>query len=284
METRLLSVFLNIFYCISDVFPLLHVSSGNIIINGTRGARILWRCHHTFSEPFQPEKSSIFWQGFKNSDIVLHFYKNGQEEFYHQHKSFHNRTTIFPDQLPLGNFSLIIEKLTLQDDQITVQVIFMSEGKPTEKLCQTTLYVAARFQEPKIKINQAEDMATCSTKGGYPKPDIKWRSGDGRTVLKPRVPPTVKPEEDGTYSVTSSANITRFNNVTCEVYNPTSKEILRTSYQQPPASNSPVAIVIISILIIIIILAVVMIVVRNRGDSSSQPDPVDKCPGQDTEV
>ncbi|KAF3695193.1 Butyrophilin subfamily 1 member A1 [Channa argus] len=142
-------------------------------------------------------------------------------------------------------------------------------------------------------------MATCSTKGGYPKPDIKWRSGDGRTVLKPRVPPTVKPEEDGTYSVTSSANITRFNNVTCEVYNPTSKEILRTSYQQPPASNSPVAIVIISILIIIIILAVVMIVVRRwRADllipSAQRKEPTDgllaerepsyAAPGQNAKV
>lgn len=28
--------------------------------------------------------------------------------------------------------------------------------------------------------------ATCSTKGGYPKPELKWSSGDGGTGLEPR--------------------------------------------------------------------------------------------------
>ncbi|KAK2839402.1 hypothetical protein Q5P01_013142 [Channa striata] len=255
MEKRILSVFLFVF---SVVFPLLHASSGNLIVNGTRGSSLFWLCHHTFNEPFQPDKCSIFWQGYKGSDIVLHVYKNGQEEFHHQHESFQNRTTIFLDQLPLGNFSLIIEKLMLQDDEIAVKVIFISEGKPAKKLCQTTLYVAAPFQEPKIEINQAENTATCSTKGGYPKPELKWTSEDGR-ILKLRKLPVIKKENDGTYSVISTVNITGLNNVTCEIYNPTSKETLRMSHKEPVTPPATGTIISISIIIIIIIIIMTII-------------------------
>lgn len=124
------------------MFLLLEVSSANISINGTRGDPLLWSCHYIFSEPFQPEQSLIFWQGYKKMDIVLHIYRKGQQEFHYQSQSFQNRTTVFPDQLPSGNFSLVIEPLMLQDNQIFIEVIFLSENKPTKKLCQTTVYVA----------------------------------------------------------------------------------------------------------------------------------------------
>lgn len=43
----------------------------------------------------------------------------------------------------------------------------------------------APFQEPNVEINQTEMTATCSTKGGYPKPELKWSSGDEGTGLEP---------------------------------------------------------------------------------------------------
>ncbi|GLD51548.1 CD276 antigen homolog [Lates japonicus] len=116
------------------------------------------------------------------------------------------RTKIFPDLLSSGNFSLIIEPLMLKDDQTSLEVVFMQGNKEREKPCQLTLYVAVPFQEPETEINQANMTATCRTKGGYPKPEIKWSSGDGRTILE--VQTKMTSEEDGTYSVSSTANIT----------------------------------------------------------------------------
>lgn len=69
--------------------------------------------------------------------------------------------------------------------------------------------------------------ATCSTKGGYPKPELKWSSGDGGTGLEPRELETnITVEEDATYSISSTVNITGFQKVTCRVYNPTSNQTL----------------------------------------------------------
>lgn len=85
----------------------------------------------------------------------------------------------------------------------------------------------APFQEPNVEINQTEMTATCSTKGGYPKPELKWSSGDGGTGLEPRELETnITVEEDATYSISSTVNITGFQKVTCRVYNPTSNHTL----------------------------------------------------------
>uniref|UniRef100_A0A4W6E1Q9 Ig-like domain-containing protein n=1 Tax=Lates calcarifer TaxID=8187 RepID=A0A4W6E1Q9_LATCA len=192
-----------------------------------RGARCLWLCQHTVNEPFQPEQTYIYWQGQNNSNTVVHVYSRGTEEYQHQSKSFNNRTKIFPDLLSSGNFSLIIEPLMLKDDQTSLEVVFMQGNKEREKPCQLTLYVAVPFQEPETEINQANMTATCRTKGGYPKPEIEWSSGDGRTILE--VQTKMTSEEDGTYSVSSTADITGLQKVTCRVYNPTLNQTLSAS-------------------------------------------------------
>ena len=89
----------------------------------------------------------------------------------------------------------------------------------------------APFQEPKLEINQSNKTATCSTKGGYPKPEIEWTSQDGRdqserTLEQHEVQTTMNTEENGTYSISSTANITGSQRVTCRVHNPTSNQTL----------------------------------------------------------
>lgn len=127
-------------FTVFHVFLPLPVSSENF--NGTRGAPWLWPCQHTFSEPFHPEQSFIYWQGQNNGNVVVHFYAKGRQEFQHQGPSFRNRTKIFPDQLASGNFSLLIDPLMLKDDQTSLEVVVLSGNRPREKLCQTTVYVS----------------------------------------------------------------------------------------------------------------------------------------------
>ncbi|XP_026233204.1 CD276 antigen-like [Anabas testudineus] len=257
MGKAFLSAFFCVFHCVPKVFLLLEVSSANISINGTRGDPLLWSCHYIFSEPFQPEQSLIFWQGYKKMDIVLHIYRKGQQEFHYQSQSFQNRTTVFPDQLPSGNFSLVIEPLMLQDNQIFIEVIFLSENKPTKKLCQTTVYVAAPFQEPKIEMNQKEKTATCSTKGGFPEPVIRWMSGNGGTKVGLSEATMISEEDNGTFSVSSTVIITGLKKVICEIYNPTLNQTLIATEDVPTPKNpvlTAIIIIIISVIFYIVIL------------------------------
>ncbi|XP_040912880.1 CD276 antigen homolog isoform X2 [Toxotes jaculatrix] len=221
------------------LFRLLPLSSESISINGTKGAPWLWSCQHTLSGPFDHTKSLIYWQSQDSSPIVVHAYVKGKQEFQHQNSSFENRTKIFPDQLPFGNFSLIITNLTLKDDQISLKVFFMPGNNPSKvHLCPVTLYVAVPFQEPKIEINQNKMIASCRTAGGYPKPDVTWSDGHGRTLEAHKVHTTITPEKDNNFNVSSTTNITGSNNVTCTIYNPTSNQILSATKDiTPPTAN-----------------------------------------------
>ncbi|CAI5656553.1 unnamed protein product [Oreochromis niloticus] len=152
---------------------------------------------------------------------------SGQEEFQHQSESFKNRTAIFHDQLASGNFSLVINPLMLKDDQLSIEVAYIPESRT---LCQNTVHVAAPFDMPNIVFNTRDMMAMCATKGGFPEPELSWivmdHEGHERTLEPPDVQTYLYKEDDGTYRVTSTANISGSQKVTCSVYNPTSKETL----------------------------------------------------------
>lgn len=124
--------------CFSVVLPPL-ITSQNLNLNGTRGGTILWPCKA--NTPFEPSQSRIYWQT-EDPVNVVHVYNKGKEEFNSQNKTFANRTTIFLDQLPSGNFSLLFDPLSLKDDQTSLVVVFQPNNKNSQKICQQTLYVA----------------------------------------------------------------------------------------------------------------------------------------------
>lgn len=89
----------------------------------------------------------------------------------------------------------------------------------------------ARFEMPNIMVNTIDMMAMCATKGGFPEPELSWISVDHEGHERTLEPPDVQTleiykEDDGTYRVTSTANVRGSQKVTCSVYNPTSKETL----------------------------------------------------------
>lgn len=84
---------------------------------------------------------------------------------------------------------------------------------------------------PNIVVNTIDMMAMCATKGGFPEPELSWISVDHKGHERTLEPPDVQTleiykEDDGTYRVTSTANIRGSQKVICSIYNPTSKETL----------------------------------------------------------
>lgn len=86
----------------------------------------------------------------------------------------------------------------------------------------------APFHEPKIDIYQKEKTAICSTTGGYPQPEVTWSCRDHPEERERSLEhdTLVISEEDGTFTIRSTVNITGLQNVTCSVYNPTSGQTL----------------------------------------------------------
>ncbi|NXD35663.1 BTNLA protein, partial [Copsychus sechellarum] len=68
----------------------------------------------TTSPPGEPNKSMLYWQ--INTTKVVHFSKNGQDSPEYQDKNFKGRTSLFPDQMKYGNFSLKLSNVTLEDN------------------------------------------------------------------------------------------------------------------------------------------------------------------------
>lgn len=84
--------------------------------------------------------------------------------------------------------------------------------------------------------------ATCITQGGFPEPELAWISidheGHERALEPPDVPTLqIHKEEDGTYSVISTANITGSKTVTCNVYNPTSNKTVGATAALPAGTQ-----------------------------------------------
>ncbi|XP_026001695.1 ICOS ligand-like [Astatotilapia calliptera] len=242
-------------------FPLVAASSET---NGTRGEPLLWQC--TLSKQFDPQKVSIYWQNQNNTEM-LHYYRNGKEDLEHQSLPFKNRTKIFPDQLRSGNLSLIIDPLMHEDNLKSLKVVFNHAREIKDKLCQTMVHVAANFKEPNIEINQKKMTATCITQGGFPEPELAWISTDHEGHERALEPPDVltlqiHKEEDGTYSVISTANITGSKMVTCNVYNPTSNKTVGATADLPAVEGLPVAetagigvFIVAIVLVVLIVLA-----------------------------
>ncbi|XP_030614638.1 ICOS ligand-like isoform X2 [Archocentrus centrarchus] len=238
------------------VFCGLRLSSGASETNGTVGAPLVWQCK--LNEPFAPEKISIYWQD-QNDIESLHYYKNGKENLDHQSLSFKNRTRIFPKELPSGNLSLLIDPLMLKDDQKSLKVVVITDS--IRSICQSIIHVAASFKEPIIEISQTEMTATCTTKGGFPKPALSWSSvnheGHERTLEPPDVQTSEIQEGDGTYTIISTAGIPGSKKVTCSIYNPTSNQTVRAAEDVPADEALPLyAKVVIAVLIVLVVLAV----------------------------
>ncbi|XP_034042634.1 programmed cell death 1 ligand 1-like [Thalassophryne amazonica] len=245
-------------------------SSGTTACNGTRDKDLLWRCHYDLTEEFKPNHTKIYWQG---QSSVLVFYNNGV--ITKDKDKFKERVEIFPEQLKHGNFSLRINPLKLDDDNTSLEVIFKANLQPKIGMCQVTVYVAARFEEPNIQINESEKMATCSTKGGYPKPQITWTTTDSKHSFSlPEQGISSVPAENGTLDISSTVSINGIQSVTCDVFNPTSKET-RTATKIISGSSPlhPGAIAIIVIILVVGILCVLCLTVRKR------PQWFSWCPG-----
>ncbi|KAL6097506.1 hhla2 [Pungitius sinensis] len=113
-------------------------------------------------------------------DLVIHWIqkttKHNVHSFYHerdqlgtQDASFRGRTELFLDQIPTGNASLHLTRVTIQDQGTYRCYTGTNDGTKEE-------YVHLDVNAPlrRVNVQQVEDNITCSSEGIYPRPELTW--------------------------------------------------------------------------------------------------------------
>nr|XP_054484510.1 V-set domain containing T-cell activation inhibitor 1-like [Agelaius phoeniceus] len=111
------------------------------------GETVVLPCTTTPPGELALSKSMLYWQiGTKQ---LVHFFQNGQDSLGGQDEKFHNRTSLFPDQMKHGNLSLKISNVQLGDDAEYSCIYRQTESHQTKKsTIKLNVSAAPRIEEP----------------------------------------------------------------------------------------------------------------------------------------
>uniref|UniRef100_A0A3B3WRH7 Ig-like domain-containing protein n=1 Tax=Poecilia mexicana TaxID=48701 RepID=A0A3B3WRH7_9TELE len=130
-------------------------------------------------------------------ETFVHSFYNNQAQLRHQVHWFRGRTSLFTDQIPRRNASLLLTAVKIQDEGRYMCRTSTSEGN---KRAFVDLKVEAPVSD--IRIHQDGNRITCSSEGIYPQPELTWSTEPpSNTALQNRT--TVHQTEEKLYNITS---------------------------------------------------------------------------------
>ncbi|XP_008395146.1 V-set domain-containing T-cell activation inhibitor 1-like [Poecilia reticulata] len=201
----------------------------------------------------------IHWIHVSTRETFVHSFYNNQTQLKHQFHWFRGRTSLFTDQIPRRNASLLLTAVKIQDEGRYMCRTSTSEGN---KKAFVDLKIEAPVSD--IRIHQDGNRITCSSEGIYPQPELTWSTEPpSNTALQNRT--TVHQTEEKLYNITSclmdhDPNLTYY----CTVKTQTNQ---KTGLVKPEMSNNvqkffrkgigfPLAAVILVVVTIAIILTI----------------------------
>uniref|UniRef100_A0A8P4G591 Ig-like domain-containing protein n=1 Tax=Dicentrarchus labrax TaxID=13489 RepID=A0A8P4G591_DICLA len=183
-------------------------------IVATLGHDIILPCHLDPAE--DASGLTLEWTRADLNPRFVHVWRDGQELESKKHPSFEGRTSLFIDELKLGNISLKVSKVKI-GDQGTYRCFIPSPGKQSS----VQLVVAAVFSPVLSLAGIDKDTSgvvlQCESKGWYPEPEVVWLDGEGN-LLSAGPTETVRGPDD-LYTVSSRVTVEKrhSNNFTCRV-------------------------------------------------------------------
>lgn len=85
--------------------PVVALHSSDVVLN----------CSFNHTNPFNLSDLSVFWQ-LTDTQRSVHRYLEGHDQLADQAERFANRTRLFPNQLGLGNASLLLSRVVVADE------------------------------------------------------------------------------------------------------------------------------------------------------------------------
>ncbi|XP_073435563.1 CD276 antigen [Dendrobates tinctorius] len=220
--------------CLLFLLPLcrsIEVIVPDFPVTGILDEDVVLPC--SFSPPlgFSLQDLSVFWEITKLQQV--HAYTQGQEQLEKQDPKFINRTQLFLGQLPAGNMSLLLHKVSLSDEGS--YTCFVNVGNSSS--AAVSLQVAAFYTKPTLYMDPSEGLkpgdqvtVTCHTYRGYPQAEILWQDGSGKNLTE-NITASQVANEEGLFHVQSSIRVILETNdtYTCLVYNPVLQMVTHAS-------------------------------------------------------
>ncbi|NWX86091.1 VTCN1 inhibitor, partial [Nothoprocta ornata] len=105
------------------------------------GETVILPCNITSSGELDLSNSKLYWQ---KESVLVHFFHNGADSLDYQDMNYHDRTSLFLDEVKHGNFSLQLSNVRL-DDTAVYTCIYKQSRTPSWKTQKSRikLYVSA---------------------------------------------------------------------------------------------------------------------------------------------
>lgn len=131
----------------------------------------------------QPAQSAaektVEWTRPDLNPSFVHIFREGRLLYDEQNPSFHQRTSLFEQELKNGNMSLKLSDLKLSDSG-------MYTCKMVSPELETSIHViVGAVSKPMISHEKTEGtqaVLRCDAKGWYPKPEIQWEDEEGNII------------------------------------------------------------------------------------------------------
>uniref|UniRef100_A0A8D2P5M8 CD276 molecule n=1 Tax=Zosterops lateralis melanops TaxID=1220523 RepID=A0A8D2P5M8_ZOSLA len=161
-------------------------------------------CSFSPEANFSLAELSLIWQ-LTDTKRLVHGFSGGQDRLQDQGRGYANRTSLFYDQLALGNVSLLLRRVQIDDEGSFTCFVRVRDYDSAA----VTLQVAAPYSKPSVHLEPSKDlkpgdvaMVTCHASRGYPEASVLWQDSRG-TNLTDNVTTSQVANEEGLFEVRS---------------------------------------------------------------------------------
>nr|XP_008119225.1 PREDICTED: CD276 antigen isoform X1 [Anolis carolinensis] len=181
------------------------------------------RCSFSPDANFSLDDLSLIWQ-LTDTKRLIHSFSEGQDQLANQESSYANRTSLFYDQLPQGNVSLLLRRIQISDEGSFTCFVRVRDYSSAA----VALQVAAFYSKPNLNLEPNKNlkpgdlvMVTCHTFSGYPEAMVLWHDGQGNNITE-NITTSQVANEEGLFDVRSVLRVVLEPNSTysCLVKNP----------------------------------------------------------------
>ncbi|XP_032385744.1 CD276 antigen homolog isoform X2 [Etheostoma spectabile] len=174
----------------------------------------------------------FYWQEDQSHDVLFYWNPSGKTEIPDKYR---DRVEAFNTELSSGNISVRLNDVVVVDDKKTfyASVGWTGGPNPCDPCCESTLQVSAPYQDLVLTVNETTKNATCTARGGYPRPRVSWtgQNKSGSAQLHGALTELLQDPTEKTFSVESSVSVKDLQSVTCLIYNPHSNQTIRKNVE-----------------------------------------------------
>uniref|UniRef100_A0A3P8ZLP5 Ig-like domain-containing protein n=2 Tax=Esox lucius TaxID=8010 RepID=A0A3P8ZLP5_ESOLU len=194
--------------CVNLLLLLHTVNSVNFAVIGPAdpivtdaGDDIILPCY--LKPNISAEHMTVQWfrerHSISDPGTLVHLYQDGKDQNQEQILSYHQRTSLFKEELKKGNTSLKLDDVQGNDDGF-FQCLVKSDSWYEEARIQ--VQVKAVGSQPVVSIEGHRDGGmglVCTSKGWFPEPQLEWLDSKGVSVSTG--PPETHRDPQGLYTV-----------------------------------------------------------------------------------